>query len=283
MLTEADVRDLLDTDAHVHRLFRNEEFDTWAVGPDEVAKFPRTPIDAAKITSELALHRTIRGLLGDVVPAIRRVGEAGDGGPRFIVHARASGVQGQNYDGVGVEPGDGLDDHIGSIFHALHRVDASLARELGAGDRSLSDTVPDLSVATVGAATEILGSAIERFLSSPVPEPSDRRTLCHADIKGEHVFVREDRRRVTAIIDWADAETCDPAKDYAGLVGWLGPRFARSCIEASGDDQQDPGLADRAVWLGREGLLSYWDDVIQGRENAPIPLITQQLRAAFSD
>ena len=58
------------------------------------------------------------------------------------------------------------------------------------------------------------------------------RTLCHTDIKGEHVFVDEDRRRVTSIIDWADTEVCDPAKDYAGLVGWLGPTFARASVDS---------------------------------------------------
>jgi len=86
---------------------------------------------------------------------------------------------------------------------------------------------------------------------------------------------------VTAIIDWADAEVCDPAKDYAGLVGWLGPSFARACAEASGED--DPTLGDRAIWLNRAGILRYWDDVVAGRERAPIPLITEQLRTALSD
>ena len=74
---------------------------------------------------------------------------------------------------------------------------------------------------------------------------------------------------------------CDPAKDYAGLVGWLGPAFARGCAAASGED--DPTLADRAIWLGRAGLLDYWDAVLAGRESAPISLLTAQLRAAFSD
>ena len=86
---------------------------------------------------------------------------------------------------------------------------------------------------------------------------------------------------MTAIIDWADTEVCDPAKDYAGLVIWLGPSFTRACVEASGEE--DPSLADRAIWLGRAGVLDYWDAVLAGREHAPIPLITEQLRIAFSD
>src|SRR5262249_36961551 len=131
------------------------------------------------------------------------------------------------------------------------------------------------------ATTEIVGDAIARFLADTPPAPSDRRTLCHTDLKGEHVFVDADRRRVTTIIDWADTDVCDPAKDYAGLVGWLGPSFARACARASGED--DPTLADRAIWLDRAGILDYWDAVLAGRETAPIPLITRMLRTSFSD
>jgi len=160
-------------------------------------------------------------------------------------------------------------------------VDGAAARALGAGERTLSFDVPQLTDAALARTAEIAGDAGERFISTPPPEPSGRRTLCHTDIKGEHVFVDEDHRRVTAIIDWADAEVCDPAKDCAGLVGWLGPSFARASAEASGE--HDPTLGDRAIWLNRAGILRYWDDVVAGRERAPIPLITEQLRTALSD
>ena len=52
-------------------------------------------------------------------------------------------------------------------------------------------------------------------------------------------------------------------------------------MEASGED--DPTLADRAVWLGRAGIIEYWDDVLAGIEHAPNALIENQLRIAFSD
>jgi aminoglycoside phosphotransferase (APT) family kinase protein len=281
MLTERNVRALLDTDGPVERMFLNDEFEVWAVGDDLVAKFPRTKIDAAKVPVEAALHPTIRGLLGDVVPAIRMLGTMGDAGRRFIVQERATGSQGQTVEGVTVSPGDGLSVHIGSLFGALHRVSGSRARELGAGERTLSFAVPPISDEALAATTEIADAAVRRFLAEPPPEPTDRRTLCHTDIKGEHVFVDEGRRRVTAIIDWADAEVCDPAKDYAGLVIWLGPVLTRACIEAGGED--DPTLADRSIWLGRAGIIEYWDDVLAGIERAPTALITEQLRIAFND
>ncbi|MGZ4132509.1 MAG: phosphotransferase, partial [Actinomycetota bacterium] len=105
--------------------------------------------------------------------------------------------------------------------------------------------------------------------------------LCHTDLKGEHVFVDETRRRLTAVIDWSDAEVCDPAKDLAGFAIWLGPAFVREVAEAI--DADDPTLAERAIWLGRRGLLDYWDAVLAGRETAQIPLIERQAQIAFSD
>jgi aminoglycoside phosphotransferase (APT) family kinase protein len=281
VLTEEDVRASLDTAEPLHRMFLNDEFDVWAVGADAVAKFARTDIDAEKLPIEHALHPTVRRVLGDIVPPIRAVGLARDGRPPFIVHERAAGRQGQTVDGRTIVPGDGLDVHIGRLFGALHQVDAARARALGAGERRLSFEGPPLRDEAIAATTRIVGDAVGRFLDAPPPAASDRRTLCHTDIKGEHVFVDDDRRRVTAIIDWADAEICDPAKDYAGLTGWLGPAFVRTCVQASGEE--DATLAERAIWLDRAGILDYWDAVLAGRETAPIPLITAQLRTAFSD
>lgn len=281
MLTEADVRELLDTDAPLHRMFLNDEFDVWTVGDGLVAKFARTQTDADKVLSEQRLHPTLRGLLGDVVPAIRLVGTMDDATSRFIVHDRARGRQAQTNDGETIPPVEGLASDVGRLFGTLHQIGSREAYDLGAGTRTLSFDIPPLRQASMTATQKVAGDAVGRFLASPPPEPSDRRTLCHTDIKGEHVFVDEDRPCVTAIIDWADTEVCDPAKDYAGLVIWGGPSFTRACVDASGED--DLTLAERAIWLGRAGMLDYWDAVLAGRETAAIPLITEQLRIAFSD
>ncbi len=246
MLTEAGVHTLLDTDAPLHRMFLNDEFDVWAIGDDLVAKFPRTEIDAAKVPVEASLHPTLRGLLGEVVPAIRMTGAMDGSGYRFIVHERATGTQAQTIDGVTIASAAGLADHIGILLGTLHQVGADEAHMLGAGTRTVSFEVQSLGDAAVSAMTEIAGDAVTRFLSSPPPETSARRTLCHTDIKGEHIFVDDQHRRVTAMIDWADTEVCDPAKDYAGLVIWLGPALTRASVRASGED--DPSPTARSGW-----------------------------------
>ena len=276
------VRALLGTDLPLRLLLTTDEFDTWALGEDLVAKLPRNEEHAWKVASELALHGLLREQLGDLVPAIRRVGEPAGGFPfPFLVYDRARGVQGQGNDGATIEPGPGLAARAARFLAALHAISAEVAYAHKAGDREVWFEAPTLSAATVERVSSIAGDAVRRFLEAPPPAASDRRVLCHTDLKGEHVFVDGTRRRLTAVIDWSDAEVCDPAQDVAGFAIWLGPAFVREVATAFGDE--DPTLAERTIWLGRRGLLDYWDAVLAGRETASIPLIEQQARIVFSD
>ena len=279
MLTEADVRALLGTEVPVHRMFLGE-FDTWAIGDDLVAKFPRTAYDAAKVPLEVAVHPILRELLGDVVPAIRSTGRMRDGSA-YVVHERARGTQGQTDGGSSITPGEELAADVGVLLGRIHAVDAATASGWRLGERQVSYETPNLGDHALSFAARTLGERLDTFLAAPPPLPPARRVLCHTDLKGEHVFVSDDRSRVTAIIDWADTEICDPARDYAGLAIWLGPAFALAAVEAS--DEDDDGLADRGVWLARAGTLEYWDDVLTGKEDAPRDLITAQLVTAFGD
>jgi hypothetical protein len=51
-------------------------------------------------------------------------------------------------------------------------VDGAAARALGAGERTLSFDVPQLTDAALARTAEIAGDAVERFISTPPPEPS---------------------------------------------------------------------------------------------------------------
>ena len=64
MRLQRDVQILLGTDEPAHLLLDGEEFETWAIGEDLVAKFPRTAVDAAKVPMEAAVHPLLRRLLG---------------------------------------------------------------------------------------------------------------------------------------------------------------------------------------------------------------------------
>ena len=257
----------------------NEEFDVWAIGSDRIAKVPRTPTDEAKVATEIALYPLITDALGSRVPRILDAVE--QDGRSILVYERAVGTQGQTIDGHTIEPDPTLASSLGEVLGSLHQIDEATAHEAGAGDRTVTLQPPGLGSRTLELVRQLVGDAVESFLDADPAEPFSRRTLCHTDIKGEHVFVDRTASSVTSVIDWADAEVCDPAKDYAGLVIWLGPTFAREAAAASGEE--DGTLVDRAIWLGRAGLLAYWDDVLSARGHGPLPLITRQLLAAFSD
>ncbi len=280
MRSPRDVQLLLHTDAAAHLLFSGEEFDTWAIGDDLVVKFPRTAVDAAKVPVEAAVEPLLRERLGHLVPAIRMLGELDDGsGFPFIVHERARGIQGQTNDGTTIVPTRGLAEHAGSILATLHSITAEEAFALGVGERPTSFDVPNIDAASMTAVTAIVGDEASRFVASEPPSASERRVLCHTDVKGEHVFVDAARAQVTSIIDWADVEVCDPARDYAGLAAWLGPAFMRAVAVEAGEDD---ALVDRARWMARAGGLIWMDQVLTGREDAPLALIEQELRAAFA-
>jgi aminoglycoside phosphotransferase (APT) family kinase protein len=283
MHSSLDVRSILGTDEPVSLIAVSEEFDTWAIGSDRVAKFARSAVEVEKISVESAVHGLLRRELGAIVPAITAFGPAAAGdGPSFIVHERALGEAGQSVDGPTIAPAPGLAKHVGSILGRLHRVGRQEPDALGVGERTVTFEAPDIADGTRSELKDLVGDAATRFLESAPPLPSERRTLCHTDVKGEHVFVDAGRGRVTSIIDWADVEICDPAKDFAGVLDWLGPAFTREAIVASGEED-DGSLLDRAIWLTRAGLIGWMDDMLAGREPLQVGLLTQQIRTAFGE
>jgi aminoglycoside phosphotransferase (APT) family kinase protein len=277
-------RALLRTNEPLDLLLHGDEFDTWRVGDGMVVKFPRNEIDAAKVPLELAVDALARPRVGELMPPIVFVVEPSNDFPwTYLGYAAASGTQGQTIDGVTIRPGAGLCEAIGSFLDRLHVIDEDPAHAAGLGDRKVSFDVPSLTDAAIEATTAIAGDAVRRFLDQPPPELSRERVLCHTDLKGEHLFVDETRSRLSAVIDWADAEVCDPAIDLAGIVGWLGPDVARRVAAASAAAFDDPLLVERAIWLARAGMLRYWDLVVAGKEHGPFPVIASQLRAAFAE
>jgi aminoglycoside phosphotransferase (APT) family kinase protein len=275
-----EIRALLHLPEPPRLILVSDEFDTWAIGTEEVLKVARSPEHGAKLIAEHRTHDLLHSALGPLVPRVLDHGDLLDS--TFTLYEVAVGVHGQTNEGVTVQPGSSLAENVGRAFARLHAVPVVDARARGMVDRDPTVMAIELPQRTLDTCGAIVGrKVLGTFVEDRPPSPVERVSVCHADIKGEHVFVDPRADRLTAIIDWADAAVGDMAQDYAGLVIWLGPMFTRAAVVASGED--DGSLADRAIWLGRYGLLDYWDAVLDGRESAPIPLITQQLRIAFSD
>jgi aminoglycoside phosphotransferase (APT) family kinase protein len=267
-----------------------EGFDTWEAG-DVVVKLPRSEETAAKIESERVIHELLAEPLGELIPAIRAIGPPTDEFPfPCLALERARGRQGQTIEGPIIRPKPWavvtLAKAAGSALSMLHSVSLPAARAVGIKPRDVKLTPDvDVSEAAVARARKVVGQAVDTFLVDPIPErsiKSGKAVLCHADVKGEHIFVSEDGTRITALIDWANVAIADPAVDFGGLAIWLGPSFVREALNAY-TGPADEGTFDRAIFLARAGMLNYLEAMIEGRENpAPAPLIDAQLRAVFA-
>ena len=259
-------------------------------------KFPRSEDDGRRLTVEVAAHPVIADRLGRARPGDPR--RRGTLGPVPVPVGRLTAVR----------VGDRARRSRVPIIQPKAWARTTLAREVaqalttlhttpteggeGRGDRArirwTLDPQVDVGEDAIAWARRIAGDAVDAFLSDPLahgaPAAPRPGVLCHADLKGEHLFVSEDGTRLTAIVDWADAAIADPAADLAGLAIWLGPAFVREVLR-SYDGPADEGTYHRAVFLARAGLLgvpgsSSWPAT---SEPAPVAMLDAQLRAVFRD
>ena len=263
------------------------DFDTWEAA-GSVIKFPRTPQAAAKLEVEIVLHEALVQRLGAMVPPLRAVGEPTTSFPwRTAAFDRARGRQGQTVDCPIVRPKPwartSLAKEVAGALSALHTTPAKVAKTAGVPKREVDLGGVDPSDKTIAWATKIVGHRLDSFLVNPFPAGTPKagpKVLCHADIKGEHLYVSEDGTRLTAIIDWADVAVSDPALDLAGFAIWLGPTFVHEVLEFY-TGPTDEGLEERAVYLARANLLTYMDGLLSAGGRAGVPVVDAQLRAVF--
>ena len=270
-------------------LLAGQEHDTWRVG-DVVVKFPKRADHAAKLERERSLQPLLLDRVGEVMPALRGLSDPMAGYP-FPIAAfeRAAGRQGQASDGPILHPKpwarEALAHELAGMLSRLHAAPIRRAKAAGVQTHDLEiGAGVEAGEKAIEWANRIAGDAVDRFLIDPIPVEAKRpgkAVLCHGDLKGEHVFVSEDGRRVTAVIDWADLTIADPAWDLAGLAIWLGPTFVREVLDAY-EGPADEGTYDRAIFCAREGLLRFLDEQLAGLTNASVPLLDAQLRAVFS-
>ncbi len=263
------------------------EFDTWEAA-GAVIKFPRGAGASAKLDVEIAIHETLTQRLGAMVPPLRAVGAPSASFPwRTVAFERARGRQGQTTDGPIVRPKPwartSLAKEVAGALSALHNTPAKAAKIAGVAKRNVDLGGVDPSDKAIAWATKIVANRLDAFLVNPFPAGTPKagpKVLCHADIKGEHLYVSEDGTRLTAIVDWADVAISDPALDLAGFAIWLGPTFVHEILEFY-TGPTDEGLEERAVYLARANLLTFMDEHLAAGGRAGVPVVDAQLRAAF--
>jgi aminoglycoside phosphotransferase (APT) family kinase protein len=98
--------------------------------------------------------------------------------------------------------------------------------------------------------------AAREFLGAAAPEPAALLAFSHQDLGAEHVLVDPGTGEITGIVDWSAAAVGDPARDLGLILRDLGPAAFAAAVEQIAPDLRDPGIAERAHFYARCGLIA---------------------------
>lgn len=204
-------------------------------------------------------------------------------GLAWVAYSKLEGVSGRD-----LSPPDdarpALAQAFGRFLRALHETKPPPGVPGGNPNvpwRGRLEELPRLSSVMEAEAPDLVNEVTLPYLRGEVdPSPgSEMHVLCHGDLKGEHMLLSADLRRITGILDWNDSMIADPAVDIAGTVIWLGPAFGRLVATSTGSP--DPHLADRGIFLARVGMLWGLGRSLLGEDDWPVDLAVDQVRRAF--
>ncbi|HEY3609253.1 MAG TPA: phosphotransferase [Pseudonocardiaceae bacterium] len=120
--------------------------------------------------------------------------------------------------------------------------DGSVTQWLAYYQRLWTDIAREVLPVLDTALGSLLERAYRRFLDG---DWDFTPVLVHRDLAPEHILVDDDGR-VVGLIDFEDATVGDPAIDFAGLLGILGPARVETLI------------ADYGLPISRDRLRCYW-------------------------
>ena len=238
---------------------------------DLVFRFPRDATRARCVLTEARVLEAVAPRLPLAVPATKLLVRESVAWPwSYSAQTRLDGESGELRRPTG---GDAA-EVIAAALSALH--DTPPPR--GTPSATLPPARPLLARAREAAA--LVGIDDERLGAPPPPSPL-APALCHGDLKGEH-FLVDRAGRVSGIIDWADASIVDPARDFMGLVTWLGPAFAARVLEHYVPRTDDAFLA-RVLFYARCSAVEHVARTLRGTWQAPLELVRRQLDYAFEE
>ncbi|MFH9980563.1 aminoglycoside phosphotransferase family protein [Streptomyces sp. NPDC017179] len=255
------------------------EHSTWWVGARHVLRLAPDREAAARQRRELRLRELVRPHLPVAVPASVAHGEWAPG-LTYTLDTRITGGTAGEHDVSAVG-----EDDLAGLFSGLREVPARQARTLGV-PRTAPRSLEALRRMAVRAA-ERLGAADEfdpaRMAQLAAPAAAQlaaqpgTAVLVHHDLEGEHLVVSADGR-VRGVLDWTGAVVGDPAEDIAGVAVAVGSPAAVRAATLAGYSAR-PCL--RGLWLARCDTVIRLAARLEGRGDAPLPLLRAQLRHAW--
>jgi aminoglycoside phosphotransferase (APT) family kinase protein/isopentenyldiphosphate isomerase len=230
-----------------------------------VDRTARRPGGEAALLAEVVLLPAIADRLGVEVPRPAVLG-------RDPIRVRHVLVEGEAADPATLTPRDG--GVFAAFITALHATPLPLAADAGCpsaaddhleraarGERFARRVLPLLPPDVRGKGVALL----ERV--AVVGE----QALCHGDLVGEHVLVREGR--LSGVIDWGDARVTDPALDLAWALNATAVGFADAVARGATVDEATRERSRDwwalAPWFEVERLVAHAGDGAPGSPGPP--------------
>ncbi|BBC32070.1 Transferase [Streptomyces graminofaciens] len=250
---------------------------TWWVGSRHVLRLAQDRDTAVRRRRELRLRDLVRPHLGVAVPVSVAQGDW-SGGLAYTLDTRLSGGTAEEHEVSAVGEADlaalltglrevplrqaetlGVPRLAPRSLEALRTAAGRAARHLGEADEFVPARLGQLSAATAG----------QLVASPPV--------LVHHGLTGEHLVVSADGR-VRGVLGWTDTAIGDPAEDIAGLAAAVGSPAAVRAATLAGYGAR-PCL--RGLWLARCDTVVHLSEGLQGRGDAPLPVLRDRLRRSW--
>jgi aminoglycoside 2''-phosphotransferase len=257
-------------------------YDAYLVDQSLVFRFPRHAGVALKLDRQERILDFVGSAVGAYVGIPRAVLR---GAPSarfpysFTAHEFIPGAQAWS---VAVTPE--LADDVGRALARIHSIDVSAAAAIDVPEASencravFEELKRELNA--VPATEAVAPGPYQWFAADPVVpnEGADARRFIHGDLLPRHIIVSRDSGRLAGILDW-EPQLGDPALDFSYLLFCGSLSFLRRALDAY-DLPGDPGLLERAVFLGRMRSLAWLAGAIRGGWG---PLYLDFVRNAFGE
>jgi len=261
------------------------DFDTWALGLQRVARFPRrAEVVETTLREARFMPKATAALrpLDIATPEVRALAEPTEAFPYpFLIQRRLWGLPLQ-----ALKPGrfsPRLARHLGRCIRAIHDLDCEdglLEDSTDYADAEIEHAL-ELTDRLDEALADRIAGPLEWLRTGPVGPPSYEGPLAviHNDLSPEHVRIARNGLTVLGVMDWSDVTRGDPARDFSVLHCWGGRMAVERTLEGYGD--HDPGLPERAAWIGRITALPWLQEAAE--RHGDVDKHIRWIERAFAD
>ncbi|MBM3675237.1 MAG: aminoglycoside phosphotransferase family protein [Actinobacteria bacterium] len=257
------------------------EFSTWRIGTEAVVKVAPDRATRRPLAREVAALGAVRPHVGIAVPECLYAPNSLSDGIDFAVF---SWVNGTPLEQIALSAADPVALQLVEFVERLHSVDISTVdtsvfglEDRGTPAEALTEAMRWQS--TVLKATDLLPPAVEEFMTSADTHPQlphREPVLSHADLKGEHILLDDDRA-LSGVIDWADTCLVHPIDDYVGLAISMGLTAVSTQMKGRQDEDLIPAVSHYAKCL----TIRHLGRRLDGGDQPPVDLLVRQLQRAF--